>query len=110
MEVFHGDADTVKESADFWQYFFLRGFGYRHRRVRGQWEEDYIYVKDGECYLPAYVDYMFSPSRAWQRAFVGWDEETESIALPVSATNFVSVTPSISVLFPFLGRGKVSTL
>lgn len=85
VEVFHGDADTVKESADFWQYFFLRGFGYRHRRVRGQWEEDYIYVKDGECYLPAYVDYMFSPSRAWQRAFVGWDEETESIALPVSA-------------------------
>jgi hypothetical protein len=28
----------------------------------------------------------------------------------VSAPNFVSVTPSMGVLFPFLKRGKVSTL
>jgi hypothetical protein len=26
-----------------------------------------------------------------------------------TAPNFVSVTPSMGVLFPFLGRGKVST-
>ena len=74
----------IGDSPDFWQYFLMRGFGYRHVPVRGQWEEDYIYVKDGECYLPAYVDLMFSPSRVWQKAFVGWDEESQSIAVPVS--------------------------
>ncbi len=82
MEFSHGD--DVEFSGDFWQYFLMRGFGYRHGPVRGQWEEDYIYVKDKDCYLPAYVDHMFSPSRAWQKAFVGWDEETQSIAAPVS--------------------------
>ena len=85
VEISHTDVDTAKDGVDFWQYFFLRGFGYRHRQARGAWEEDYIYVRDGERYLPAYVDYMFSPSRAWQRAFVGWDEESESIGAPVSA-------------------------
>ncbi len=84
MEFSHEDMDAGKDSGDFWQYFLMRGFGYRHVPVRGQWEEDYIYVKDGECYLPAYVDLMFSPSRVWQKAFVGWDEESQSIAVPVS--------------------------
>lgn len=72
-------------SADFWQYFLMRGFGYRHRAVRGTWEADYIYVENGQCYLPAYINYLYAPSRAWQKVFTGFDEEQARIAAPVSA-------------------------
>jgi hypothetical protein len=44
---------------------------------------------------------------------MGWIHRCSSlwIVLPcVSAPNFVSVTPSTGILFPIIGRGKVSTL
>lgn len=78
-------AQIDENSVDFWQYFLMRGFGYRHRAIRGKWEEDYIYVKDGQCYLPAYINYLYAPSRAWQRVFTGFEEEQERINVPVSA-------------------------
>lgn len=76
---------NLGDSPDFWQYFLMRGFGFRHGRVRGSWEENYIYVMDGQCYLPAYINYIYAPSRAWQRKFVGFDEDKEEIGVPVCA-------------------------
>ena len=78
------DLKDIGDSPDFWQYFLMRGFGFRHAKVRGSWEENYIYVMDGQCYLPAYINYIYAPSRAWQRRFVGFDEEREEIREPVS--------------------------
>lgn len=77
--------EDIGNSPDFWQYFLMRGFGFRHAKIRGGWEENYIYVMDGECYLPAYINYIYAPSRAWQRRFTGFDEEREEIRVPVSA-------------------------
>lgn len=77
------DPEDIGDSPDFWQYFLMRGFGFRHEKIRGSWEEDYIYVMDGQCYLPAYINYIYAPSRAWQRRFTGFDEETEEIEVPV---------------------------
>ena len=74
----------IGDSPDFWQYFLMRGFGFRHAKVRGNWEEDFIYVMDGQCYLPAYINYIYAPSRAWQRQFTGFDQEKEEIREPVS--------------------------
>lgn len=77
--------EEIGDSPDFWQYFLMRGFGFRHEKIRGSWEENYIYVMDGQCYLPAYINYIYAPSRAWQRRFVGFDEEQEEIRVPVYA-------------------------
>lgn len=74
----------IGDSPDFWQYFLMRGFGFRHAKVRGNWEEDFMYVMDGQCYLPAYINYIYAPSRAWQRQFTGFDQEKEEIREPVS--------------------------
>ena len=74
----------IGDSPDFWQYFLMRGFGFRHAKIRGNWEEDFIYVMDGQCYLPAYINYIYAPSRAWQRQFTGFDQEKEEIREPVS--------------------------
>lgn len=76
--------DGLEEDAHFWQYYLMRGYGFRHSRIRGAWEDGYLYEVDGECFLPAYVRYFYAPSGAWQRAFTGFDGETESIAVPVS--------------------------
>lgn len=80
------DMDRLEENGDFWQYYLMRGYGFRHSRIRGDWEDGYLYEMDGECYLPAYIRHIYAPSKVWQRAFTGFDEETESIAAPVSAT------------------------
>lgn len=89
-EVDFGDRDLgelepgeMEASEDFWQYYLMRGFGYRHRKLRGQWEADYIYEAEGYCYLPAYISYLYDPSRAWQRRFTRFDEEREQILRPV---------------------------
>ncbi len=74
----------LENSGDFWQYYLMRGFGYRHRKLRGQWEKDYIYETEGYCYLPAYIDYIYDPSRAWQRRFTGFDEERQETECPAS--------------------------
>ena len=79
------DMDRLEENGDFWQYYLMRGYGFRHSRIRGDWEDGYLYEMDGECYLPAYIRHIYAPSKVWQRAFAGFDEETESIAAPVSA-------------------------
>ncbi len=79
------EKDGIGSSADFWQYYLMRGFGYRHTKVRGEWEEGFIYEMGGQCYLPAYINYICGPSRAWQKRFVGFDEEEEAISVPVSA-------------------------
>jgi hypothetical protein len=45
--------------------------------------------------------------------FIGWIPGWGSLWMllpPVSAPNFVSVTPSMGILFPMLRRNKVSTL
>ncbi|MDE7352905.1 MAG: J domain-containing protein [Acetatifactor sp.] len=78
------DPEDIGDSPDFWQYFLMRGFGFRHAKIRGSWERDYIYVMDGQCYLPAYINYIYAPSRAWQRRFLGFDEDTEEIPFPVA--------------------------
>lgn len=78
------DLEEMEQSGDFWQYFLMRGFGFRHEKLRGQWESGYIYEADGECCLPAYIRYIYDPSRAWQRRFVGFDQEREEIDSPVS--------------------------
>ncbi len=77
------DLGEIGSSPDFWQYFLMRGFGFRHGKIRGEWEEDFIYTEKGQCYLPAYINYIYAPSRAWQRRFVGFDEYTEEIQTPV---------------------------
>ena len=77
-EISFGSAE-IANSPDFWQYFLMRGFGFRHAKIRGSWEQDYIYVNDGQCCLPAYINYIYAPSRAWQRQFTGFDQETEEI-------------------------------
>jgi hypothetical protein len=79
------DMDDLEGNGDFWQYYLMRGFGFRHSRIRGTWEDGYLYEMDGECYLPAYIRYLYAPSRVWQRAFTGFFQETESIPEPVSA-------------------------
>lgn len=82
-----GDTEPEKiyGSADFWQYFLMRGFGWRHGKIRGSWEDGMIYELDGECYLPAYIRYLYAPSKVWQRRFVGFDEARESKESFVSA-------------------------
>lgn len=89
------DMDDLEGNGDFWQYYLMRGFGFRHSRIRGAWEDGYLYEMDGECYLPAYIRYLYAPSRVWQRAFTGFCQETESIPEPVSA---VCVLPDGRVL------------
>ncbi len=79
------DMDRLEENRDFWQYYLMRGYGFRHSRIRGNWEEGYLYEMNGECYLPAYIRYLYAPSKVWQKAFTGFCEETESISNPVSA-------------------------
>ncbi len=79
------ELSDIGGSPDFWQYYLMRGFGYRHGKLRGDWEDGMVYELDGECYLPAYIQYMYAPSKVWQRRFVGFEEETETIADPVSA-------------------------
>nr|WP_296438979.1 hypothetical protein [uncultured Acetatifactor sp.] len=79
------DMDRLQENGDFWQYYLMRGYGFRHSRIRGEWEDGYLYETDGECYLPAYIRHIYAPSKAWQKAFTGFCEETESIDTPVSA-------------------------
>lgn len=78
------DRNDLEEDANFWQYYLMRGYGFRHSRIRGTWEDGYLYEVDGECFLPAYIRYLYAPSGAWQRAFTGFDGETESITDPVS--------------------------
>lgn len=85
MPVPEVDMDDLEGNGDFWQYYLMRGYGFRHSRIRGAWEDGYLYEMDGECYLPAYIRYLYAPSRVWQRAFTGFDQETESIPEPVSA-------------------------
>ncbi len=82
-----GDTGTeqLESNADFWQYYLMRGFGYRHAKVRGDWESGYVYETQGECYLPAYINYIYAPSREWQKRFVGFDKEKEEIRFPLSA-------------------------
>lgn len=79
------DPDRLGENEDFWQYYLMRGFGNRHRRIRGKWEEGYLYEMNGECYLPAFIRFIYAPSKMWQKRFVRFDEETETIREPVSA-------------------------
>lgn len=79
------DMDDLEGNGDFWQYYLMRGYGFRHSRIRGAWEDGYLYEMDGECYLPAYIRYLYAPSRVWQRTFTGFNQETESILEPVSA-------------------------
>ncbi len=79
------DPGSTEDNADFWQYYLMRGFGYRRAEIRGQWEEGYIYETGGECYLPAYIDYIYGPSRAWQRNFAGFDKG-EAAGTPVTAS------------------------
>ncbi len=76
--------EELEQNEDFWQYYLMRGFGYRYRKLRGDWENEYIYETEGDCYLPAYISYIYDPSRAWQRRFVGFDQERECIDTPVS--------------------------
>lgn len=78
------DLGDIGDNPDFWQYFLMRGFGFRHGNVRGNWEEDFVYVMDGQCYLPAYINYIYAPSREWQRRFTGFDPEKEETGEPVS--------------------------
>lgn len=78
------DPGDIRDNPDFWQYFLMRGFGFRHEKIRGSWEEDFIYTQDSQCYLPAYINYIYAPSREWQRRFTGFDGEQEEIAVPVS--------------------------
>lgn len=72
------------DNAEFWQYFFQRGFGYRHVRAWNFSEEEADYEWDGETYLPAYIQYLYAPSKTWQKLFTGFDEECEAIKTPVS--------------------------
>lgn len=85
IEAMDAEPEKIFGSLDFWQYFLMRGFGWRHGRIRGSWEEGMLYELDGECYLPAYIRYLYAPSKIWQQRFVGFDEAQESIASPVSA-------------------------
>lgn len=78
------DFTELKQNENFWQYYLMRGFGYRRKKLRGDWEADYIYEAGGYCYLPGYIRYIYDPSRAWQRRFVGFDEEEERMDSPVS--------------------------
>ena len=80
------DMERLEDSPEFWQYYLMRGYGFRHGRIRGEWEDGYLYEMDGECYLPAYIRHLYAPSKAWQKAFTGFCQETESIPAPVSAT------------------------
>lgn len=77
--------DIGGSNVEFWYYFLMRGFGYRHTRIRGDWETEMLYETDGNCYLPAYINYICAPSKVWQRHFVGFDEEKEMIESPISA-------------------------
>lgn len=95
------ELQNIGDSSDFWQYFLMRGFGFRHIKCRGSWEEDYIYVMDGQCYLPAYINYIYAPSRAWQRRFVGFDEEKENIGIPVSVVCPMPENRSLRVEFHY---------
>ena len=79
------DMERLEDSPEFWQYYLMRGYGFRHGRIRGEWEDGYLYEMDGECYLPAYIRHLYAPSKAWQKAFTGFCQETESIPAPVSA-------------------------
>ena len=80
------DMERLEDSPEFWQYYLMRGYGFRHGRIRGEWEDGYLNEMDGECYLPAYIRHLYAPSKAWQKAFTGFCQETESIPAPVSAT------------------------
>lgn len=78
-------SDISGDNGEFWHYYFMRGFGCRHARLWGTRVEEMIYELDGEAYLPAYIKYIYEPSRTWQKLFTGFDQEAEAIASPVSA-------------------------
>jgi hypothetical protein len=74
------------------------------------------------CLLgPAIASQETAISGSFQQTCMQWCQRLEtdygmdpqiwqSLDSPSSAPNFVSVTPSMGVLFPVLKRGKVSTL
>ncbi len=95
------DLGDIGDNPDFWQYFLMRGFGFRHGNVRGNWEEDFVYVMDGQCYLPAYINYIYAPSREWQRCFTGFDPEKEETGEPVSLVCPMPGNRSLKVEFHY---------
>lgn len=76
--------DISEEHADFWQYFFSCGYGFRSFAIEGNSDEEAEYVTDHACVLPIYIRYLYDPSVEWQKRFTGFDEETEEIKSPVS--------------------------
>ncbi len=95
------DMERLEDSPEFWQYYLMRGYGFRHGRIRGEWEDGYLYEMDGECYLPAYIRHLYAPSKAWQKAFTGFCQETESIPAPVSATCILPEGKTLRVEFHY---------
>ena len=94
-------ADIGGDNEEFWQYYFFRGFGYRHVRTGSSPEEETDYELDGEAYLPAYIQYMYAPSKTWQKRFTGFDEERGVIENPVSAVCLLPDGKALRVEFHY---------
>ncbi|HBA50930.1 MAG TPA: hypothetical protein DCZ91_24665 [Lachnospiraceae bacterium] len=94
-------ADIGGDNEEFWQYYFFRGFGYRHVRTGSSPEEETDYELDGEAYLPAYIQYMYAPSKTWQKRFTGFDEKHGGIENPVSAVCLLPDGKALRVEFHY---------
>lgn len=77
--------DITETHADFWQYFFSCGYGFRSFAMEESGGKEPEYVTDHVCALPVYIRYLYDPSVEWRKRFTGFDEETEEIKSPVSA-------------------------
>ncbi len=54
---------------DFWHYFLMRGFGCRSARITGRGKFRREYMVGANASLPAYMEYLYQPSRRWQKLF-----------------------------------------
>lgn len=78
--------DIDEKNADFWQYFFSYGYGFRYVLLNERSEKEEEYEVGHACALPIYIRYLYDPSVEWQKRFTGYDEEEEAIKTPVSVS------------------------
>lgn len=84
--------------SDFWEYFFMYGFGPRNIPMPKECELSFddvydvdnllTYIKKDRLYLPEYIAEVYQSQMAWKKQFVHYDEKTGRILQPVTQTYF----------------------
>lgn len=75
--------DISDDNQDFWQYYLMRGFGFRNVKLDDV-QEKRDYELGNRCYLPDYISTMYYPSFPWQKIFTNFNSKENRIICPVS--------------------------